>query len=88
MVTLSTFLASGVAALGLIQGVVAGPFVITGTHTGGVQPRLEIRDLQANRPLQWNLYLLALEAMQAEKQTDIASYYEIAGRSLSQCDGG
>lgn len=52
-------------------------FAITGP-TGGVQPRLEIRDLEKTGEM-WNLYLLAMTEFQAMDQHDIASYYQIAG---------
>ncbi|KAF2657265.1 Di-copper centre-containing protein, partial [Lophiostoma macrostomum CBS 122681] len=52
-------------------------FAITGA-TGGVYPRLEIRELQEKGEM-WNLYLLAMTDFQAMNQSDIASWYQIAG---------
>jgi tyrosinase len=46
---------------------------------GSVPLRREIRDLQANYPDQWNLYILGLEAFKANNETFELSYYEIAG---------
>lgn len=50
---------------------------ITGP-TGGVQPRMEIRDLEATGDM-WNIFVLALTEFEAADQHDIASYYQIAG---------
>ncbi|KXL44734.1 hypothetical protein M433DRAFT_166430 [Acidomyces richmondensis BFW] len=44
----------------------------------GVQPRLEIRELQQNED-QWNLYLLGLARFQAVNESKELSYYRIAG---------
>jgi tyrosinase len=52
-------------------------FAITGA-TGGVYPRLEIRELQKEGEM-WNLYLLAMTEFQAMDQSNIASWYQIAG---------
>ncbi|ORX94962.1 hypothetical protein BCR34DRAFT_525763 [Clohesyomyces aquaticus] len=52
-------------------------FAITGA-TGGVYPRLEIRELEKTGEM-WNLYLLAMISFQGTNQDDIASYYQIAG---------
>jgi tyrosinase len=41
--------------------------------------RREIRDLKDNHPDQWNLYILALSAMQMVEQEDDSSYYAVAG---------
>ncbi|KAI9708383.1 MAG: hypothetical protein M1820_004087 [Bogoriella megaspora] len=52
---------------------------ITGASSGnGVQPRLEIRQLQQNAD-QWNLYMLGLQRMQQANQSDPLSWYQIAG---------
>jgi len=62
------------------------PFPITGI-SGGVQPRMEIRDLQQNAPDQWNIYVLALAAMQLVDQSDYLSYFQLSsqcGRDFSQ----
>jgi tyrosinase len=41
--------------------------------------RREVHDLKTNFPDQWNLYILALDAMQRTDQQDLSSYYAIAG---------
>ncbi len=51
---------------------------ITGIKLAGVFPRLEIRQLEADED-QWNLFLLAMRHFQQTDQTDITSYYQIAG---------
>jgi len=56
-------------------------YPITGP-TGGVQPRLEIRQLQQTGEM-WNLFLLAMEEFELMDQKEIDSYYQIAGQSLS-----
>ena len=59
----------------------SSPFIITGIPANGSGPapqRLEIRQLQEN-PLQWNLYLLAMAEYQKMDQSDLTSYYQIAG---------
>jgi tyrosinase len=43
--------------------------------------RIEIRDLQANNPDQWNLYLLALDAFKKTDEKSDLSYYGIAGKT-------
>ena len=55
------------------------PFAVTGVQGSGVQPRLEIRDLQQNAD-QWNIYLLGLQRMQAVDQSDYLSWFQIAGK--------
>jgi tyrosinase len=52
-------------------------YAITGA-IGGVNPRLEIRDLQKTGEM-WNLYLLAMTEFQAMDQSKIDSYYQIGG---------
>jgi tyrosinase len=52
-------------------------YAITGA-TGGVQPRLEIRQLQQTGEM-WNLFLLAMDEFEAMDQKEIDSYYQIAG---------
>lgn len=49
---------------------------------GNPFPRLEVRDMQANYPDQWNLYLLALDQMHVGDQEDPLSYYAIASKSV------
>ncbi|KAK3069943.1 hypothetical protein LTR53_011321 [Teratosphaeriaceae sp. CCFEE 6253] len=63
--------------------------VVTGIRAFGVQPRLEIRQLQQNVD-QWNIYLLGLAKLQATNQSDKLSYYQIAGihgRPYTSWDG-
>lgn len=56
--------------------------LVTGITAFGVQPRLEIRELQQNAD-QWNIYLLGLVRWQAVNETEKLSYYQIAGECLS-----
>ncbi|KAK6385189.1 hypothetical protein LTR65_009590 [Meristemomyces frigidus] len=51
---------------------------VTGITEFGIQPRLEIRQLEQNAD-QWNIYLLGLARFQAMNQTEKMSYYQIAG---------
>ncbi|CAI6323107.1 unnamed protein product [Periconia digitata] len=53
-------------------------YAITGAK-GGVQPRVEIRDLEKAGGEMWNLFLLALAEFKAIDQNVIDSYYQIAG---------
>lgn len=65
---------------GLVERQNPGPgsyFAITGA-TGGVHPRLEIRDLEKTGQM-WNLFLLAMKGFQDMDQKSIASWYQIAG---------
>ncbi|KAH6638401.1 hypothetical protein C7974DRAFT_411824 [Boeremia exigua] len=41
--------------------------------------RLEVRDMQANYPDQWNLYLIGLDQMHVADQKEPLSYYGLAG---------
>ncbi|KAK0795438.1 hypothetical protein LTR02_007053 [Friedmanniomyces endolithicus] len=52
--------------------------VVSGIQAFGIQPRLEIRQLEQNVD-QWNIYLLGLARFQATNQSDKLSYYQIAG---------
>ncbi|KAF2869068.1 hypothetical protein BDV95DRAFT_499227 [Massariosphaeria phaeospora] len=56
----------------------SGFLEITGIRSGGVQPRLEIRELKKNAD-QWNLYLLGMEKFQGKPHSDRLSYYQVAG---------
>lgn len=56
----------------------AGTLAITGIQDGGLQPRLEIRSLAADST-QWNLFLLAMIAYQGTDQSELSSFYQIAG---------
>lgn len=49
---------------------------ITGINTFGVQPRLEIRQLQRNAD-QWNIFLLGMRRFQQTDQSDQISYYQV-----------
>lgn len=51
---------------------------VTGASQGGVQPRLEVHDLQEDAD-QWNIYLLALQSFQQTDPSDPISWYQIAG---------
>jgi len=53
-------------------------YAIQGVQDGGIQPRLEIRQL-ASDPVMWNLYLLAIIQYQSIDQEQELSYYQIAG---------
>jgi tyrosinase len=53
-------------------------FPITGPSVGGVQPRLEIRDVQANAEY-FNLFILAIKRFQDMNQDDKLSYFQISG---------
>jgi tyrosinase len=55
-------------------------YAITGA-TGGVYPRLEVRDLEKAGGEPWNLFLLAMTEFQAIDQHVIDSWYQIAGMS-------
>ena len=52
--------------------------VTTGITTFGIQPRLEIRQLQQNAD-QWNIFLLGMKRFQETDQSEMNSYYQIAG---------
>lgn len=51
---------------------------VTGITAFGVQPRLEIRQLEQNTD-QWNIFLLGLARFQQTDQSNLTSYYQIAG---------
>jgi len=57
---------------------------VTGITVFGVQPRLEIRQLEQNVD-QWNVYLLGLVRFHQANQSDQLSYYQIAGGSVDRC---
>lgn len=52
---------------------------ITGASGTAIYPRLEIRELFSNKPNQWTLLILAMQAFQAQSQSSATSYYQIAG---------
>lgn len=61
-------------------------YAITGVHTGdgvnGSLPiRQEVRELEENADL-WTLYILGLDMMQGTDQSDLMSWYQIAGWSI------
>jgi tyrosinase len=51
---------------------------VTGIQYGRPQPRLEIRQLEAD-PDQWNIFLLGLRRFQQTDQSNMTSWYQIAG---------
>lgn len=53
-------------------------YAITGA-TGGVYPRVEVRELERAGGESWNLFLLAMAEFQAMDQHVIDSWYQIAG---------
>ena len=58
--------------------VITGP-KLPSNYTGAIPQRIEIRQLQSENPVQWNLYLIALHRFQAMDQSKKSSYYQIAG---------
>lgn len=68
------------AAASAIRKRQSGSVPVTGITQFGVQPRLEIRELEKNAD-QWNIYLLGLARWQATDQRDKLSYYQVAGAS-------
>jgi tyrosinase len=61
-----------------------GHFPVTGVpYTGSnasIPVRQEIRDLEKDQTL-WELYILGLSMMQTINQSDISSWYQIAGKT-------
>lgn len=57
----------------------SGFTIVSGGGGGQAFSRLEIRDLQANRADQWNLYLLGLRRFMQTTQSNVLSYYSVAG---------
>lgn len=53
-------------------------YSITGA-TGGIYPRVEVRDLENAGGEPWNLFLLAMTEFQEIDQHIIDSWYQIAG---------
>jgi len=53
--------------------------VATTGISGTVYPRLEVRQMLFNRPNQWTLFILAMQAFQAQDQSSATGYYQIAG---------
>ena len=54
------------------------PTVVVKGMEFGTQPRLEIRQLQQNAD-QWNIFLLGMARFQQTDQSNMTSYYQIAG---------
>jgi tyrosinase len=54
---------------------------VTGVQGTGIQPRLEIRELEKNKEM-FNLFLLALARFQATDQNSKLSYFQIAGMAV------
>lgn len=81
-VLLTALTASLVPTLGApvdnLEARQGGFYPINGPEVGGVQPRLEIRDVQSN-PEMFNLFILATKRFQDMKQTDKLSYFQISG---------
>jgi hypothetical protein len=50
--------------------------------SGPVPIRREIRELQQNDPIQWNLFLLGLRALQTVDENDQLSFYQISGKLI------
>jgi hypothetical protein len=65
--------------LGLVNARADPWFATTGVTDGGIQTRLEIRELQTQQPDLFNLYLLGLARFQRMPQDDRLSYYQVAG---------
>jgi len=53
--------------------------VTTGASGTAIYPRLEVRQMLNTKPNQWTLFILAMQAFQAQSQTSATSYYQIAG---------
>lgn len=53
--------------------------LVTGVQQGGVQPRLEVRQMYNTKPDQWNVFLLGMQRMQRQAQNNKLSFYQIAG---------
>jgi tyrosinase len=57
----------------------SGYTVVTGIQGTGVQPRLEIRQLEKNAD-QWNVFILGLDRFMRSDQSEKLSYYQVAGK--------
>ncbi len=53
------------------------------TVVGSVPIRRELRDLQANYPDVWNVFILGMKAYQAADEQQLTSYYQVAGKVSS-----
>jgi tyrosinase len=58
-------------------------FSVVGVQGTGVHPRQDLRVLEKD-PETWNMYLLALARFQAMDQNEKLSYYQVAGKMVSQ----
>ena len=56
----------------------SGIIPVTGA-SGSTQPRLEIRQMQTQKPNQFTLLILALQQFQQKSQSDATSYYQVSG---------
>ena len=77
----------GTARSKILKRQSPAPLVVTGVQTGagpsGSAPlRYEVRDLQKDDTT-WTLYILGLDVMQNIPQTDLHSWYQIAGISAA-----
>lgn len=73
----------GVNRSAIIKRQTSNHYAVTGIHTGsgpnGSTPlRIEIRDLEKDR-IAWTLYILGLDMLQYTPQTEMLSWYQIAG---------
>lgn len=55
-----------------------GCLAVTGI-SGGVQPRLEVRQMLNTKPNQWTLFMLAMRQWMDMSQSEKTSYFQIAG---------
>jgi tyrosinase len=80
---LTALAASFIPALGApvdnLEARQGGFYAINGPAVGGVQPRLEIRDVQSNAEM-FNLFILATKRFQDMNQDDKLSYFQISGK--------
>jgi hypothetical protein len=61
------------------------PYATTGIPTNGSTPlRLEVRELEQD-PTTWTLYILGLDLLQYQNQTQMLSWYQITGLNGSIC---
>lgn len=59
-------------------------YAISGA-SGGIYPRVEVRELERVGGEPWNLFLLAMTEFQAMDQHVIDSWYQIAGMPPTYC---
>jgi tyrosinase len=60
-------------------------YVLQPVTDGGVQPRMDIRELERNSAYKevWTLFILAVERLKAMDQQSKTSFYQVAGMWLS-----